>query len=300
MISTLAAAWLAGAAAAAPAAPSKKKAPSPAPAPAPSARARPGVAAARRWACFYGQNLSERAWTGLELAILDPDGFKAPASTGPVKLAYVSIGEADERRSFWGEVRGKPWVVEPNPDWPKAHRVDVRAAQWQALLLDRVIPGALAKGYDGVMFDTVDTAEHFESSAPARFAGSVAAAAGFVRAVRRKHPSAAILLNNGLAVAEAAASEIDGVVVEDLYTRCLPQSPECGPTPEDESAAKEARLKAFVEKSGKPVFVLLYARLEERRKGWLADAVERSRKNGFRPYVVVPSLERLGVVDPRP
>lgn len=264
----------------------------------PSERARPAVAAAKRWVCFYGGNISERVWSELELAIVDPDGFHVPSASGPVRLAYVSLGEADERRGFWGSVRGQPYVVEPNPDWPKAHRVDVRSPQWQALVLDGVVSDALAKGYDGVMLDTIDVAEYLESSAPARFAGSVAAAAAFVRELRRRNPTAAIIVNNSLAVASLAAADIDGLLVEDLYTRCLPRYAECGETSADVSAAKEARLKAFAQKTGLPVFVLLYARLEERGKGWLKEAVRRTRRNGFRPYVAAPSLERYGWVDP--
>lgn len=264
----------------------------------PAERARSAVAAAKRWVCFYGGNISERVWKDLDLALVDPDAFQVPPGSGPVRLAYVSMGEADERRAFWGSVKGKPYVIEPNPDWAKAHRVDIRSKEWQSLLRDRVVADALYKGYDGVMFDTVDTAEYFESSAPARFGGSVLAAAAFIGELRRKHPTAAFIINNSLAVAELAANDIDGLLVEDLYTRCLPQYAECGPTPSDVSIEKEKKLKAFMAKTGKPVFVILYAKLEERRKGWLKTAVRRSRENGFRPYVAAPSLERYGHVDP--
>lgn len=283
------------------AAPRPKPAPAPKAAPSlqPAAGTRAAVQAARRWACMYGKNLSQAAWGSLELAVVDPDGFQAPAASGPVRLAYLSVGEADERRAFWTSVATRAFVVEPNPEWPKAHRVDVRSPEWQALLLDRVVPEALAKGYQGFMLDTVDVAEYFESSSPARFAGSVEAAAGLIRKLRARHPTAAILVNNGFAVIDLVADEIDGVVVEDLYTRCLPGDEECRPTERLDDEEKEKRLKSWMGKTGKPVFPILYAHLKQRRARWVRAAARRARELGMRPYLAGPSLERLGVIDPR-
>lgn len=262
-----------------------------------SAAERPDLSRAARWACFYGANLSVRAWSALDMAVVDPDSFSLPASSGPVRLAYVSAGEADERRSFWPKVRGKPWVVEPNPDWPGAHRVDVRSAEWRKLLIGTAVPAALAKGYQGVMLDTLDVAEYFESSAPARFAGSLDAAAGFVLDLRAARPDALILVNNGLPLLPRIGPAIDGVLVEDLYTSCLP-SETCRPSAPAVRDAKEAALTAFAKATGRPVFVLVYARLSQRGERWVKNAVRRARQKGFLPYVADPNLERLGAVAP--
>jgi len=262
-----------------------------------AAAARPDLARAARWACFYGANLSTRTWTSLDLAVVDPDSFVLPASSGPVRVAYVSAGEADERRSFWARAKGKPWLIEPNPDWPGAHRVDVRAAEWRKLLLGTVVPGALAKGYQGVMLDTLDTAEHFESSAPARFGGSLDAAAGLVLELRAARPDAVILVNNAVPLLPRIGPAIDGVLVEDLYTDCLPRET-CRPSAPAVRDAKEAALTAFAKATGRPVFVLVYARLSQRGDRWVRRAVARARAKGFHPYLADPSLERLGAVAP--
>lgn len=258
--------------------------------------ARPALAAARRWACFYGHTLSSAAWRSLDMVVLDPDNFSVEHATGPLRLAYVSAGEADERRVYWAGVAGKTYLVEPNPDWPSAHRVDPRAPEWRELV-DVQVSSALAKGFDGVMFDTLDVAEHLESSAPARFAGAVAAAGDLVLEIRRRHPKALLVMNNGLALLDQAAGALDGLVVEDLYTECMPGDKPCGPSDAATTAAKEPVLERF-RASGKPVFVLLYSRFSERRSKWVRRAAERSRRKGFYPYLSAPTLERLGVVDP--
>ena len=42
-----------------------------------------------------------------------------------IRLAYVSVGEADPRRPYWQEVRGQPFLVEPNPEWPGMNRLSL-------------------------------------------------------------------------------------------------------------------------------------------------------------------------------
>ena len=42
-----------------------------------------------------------------------------PSAT--IRLAYLSVGEADARRPYWPAVRDQPFLVEPNPDWPDQH-----------------------------------------------------------------------------------------------------------------------------------------------------------------------------------
>lgn len=234
------------------------------------------------------------------MAVVDPEAFSVPASSGPLRLAYVSAGEVEENRPYWAQINGKPFIVEANPDWAGDHRVDLRSKEWRTLLGDKVIPGALTHGYQGVMLDTLDVAEYLESKDPVRFKGSMQAAADFVIALRKSRPNAVILVNNALPLLDRIGAAIDGVVVEDLYTRCIPKEKTCRPTPSETSAAKEKALKAFQEATGKPVFVLLYANLKQNDARWIRDAVRRTRRNGFRPYLTPPSLTRLGRIDPMP
>ena len=261
-----------------------------------SAGPRESLPAAKRWACFYGREVSSEAWRSLDMVVLDPDNFQGALATGPVRLAYVSAGEADERRAFWPAVKGKPFLVEPNPEWPGAHRVDPRVKEWRELVAAQV-SSALARGYDGVMFDTLDVAAHLESSSPARFAGAVQGAAELVLEVRRRNPGAVLVMNNGLALLPFVSDAVDGLLVEDLYTNCMPGKEPCGPSAAGTTAGKEPPLERFRAR-GKPVFVLLYSRFSERRAKWVRRAAERSRAKGFLPYLTAPTLDRLGVVDP--
>ena len=104
--------------------------------------------------------------TAYDLVIIDysSDGSKAGEfsheqlsalknSTGGPKivLAYMSIGEAEDYRSYWQsewDERRPPWLAEENPDWPGNHKVRYWDFRWQSIIFeyaDRIIDA----GFDG-------------------------------------------------------------------------------------------------------------------------------------------------------
>lgn len=251
----------------------------------------------KRWAVYYGAELSRRAQASVDLLVVDRHNLAAPLSTGPVRLAYLSAGEADDRRPEWKSFQGKPWIVEPNPEWPGAQRVDVRAPEWTKWI-SSAAAAHVAAGYDGVMLDTLDVADYLESTAPARFKGAREAAAALVGEVRRRSPKAVIVVNNGLWMLDKISNEIDAVLVEDVYTSCGAKDRHCVAADESETREKEAVLDRFRASTGKPVLILLYARPSERGARWLAKAAARARKRGYLLYLASPELDRWGRVDP--
>ena len=48
-------------------------------------------------------------------------------------------------------------LLEQNPDWPGTRRVDVRHESWTALVVDKIIPSIAARGFTGLLLDTLDT-----------------------------------------------------------------------------------------------------------------------------------------------
>ncbi|TPW19625.1 MAG: Uncharacterized protein FD126_2500, partial [Elusimicrobia bacterium] len=145
--------------------------------------------------------------------------------------------------------------------------------------------------------DTLDVAAYLESSAPARFSGAVQGAAELVLEIRRRNPGAVLVMNNGLALLPFVSDAVDGLLVEDLYTACMPGTAPCAPSDPGKTAAKEPPLLRFRAR-GKPVFVLLYSRFAERRAKWVKQAARLSYEKGFFPYLTAPTLDRLGVVTP--
>lgn len=117
---------------------------------------------------------------------------RRPDGGSRIVLAYLSIGEAEDYRFYWKDLRGRRSLVGPvNRRWPGNYRVRYWEPAWHDVVyrgprsyLDRI----LAQGFDGVFLDTVDAAEQWEDAgiadAPARMAGLVRAIAEHARARR--------------------------------------------------------------------------------------------------------------------
>ena len=228
-----------------------------------------------------------------DMAILDPDRHSgADHGKGkPILIAYVSLGEAESYRSYWDRIRDRPWILWENPDWRGNYFVDVRPGEWQTLLIRDVIPAIVAKGFQGLFLDTLDTASSLEEKNPKKYAGSSAAMVRLVREIHNQYPGLFLISNNGLELLPHIAPFLSGVLVEDLHS--MPDFEHGGyrdvPPPDRES--KSQLLKETMEKYRLPVFVVDYVARGDERK--IRECIERSRRLGFKPYVAEKDLSEI-------
>ena len=81
-------------------------------------------------------------------------------------FAYMSIGEAEEYRSYWQSdwKKKKPsWIAGTNEDWG-SHRVRYWQPQWKHILFgspDAYLDKILLAGFDGAFLDVVDVYQYF-------------------------------------------------------------------------------------------------------------------------------------------
>ncbi len=93
---------------------------------------------------------------------------KANGGSRPV-LCYMSIGEAEDYRSYWqSEWNENPpgWLLEENPNWAGNYRVRYWNEEWQALIIGSAgsyLGSILEAGFDGIYLDLVDAFWEFES-----------------------------------------------------------------------------------------------------------------------------------------
>lgn len=243
------------------------------------------------WLVYYGSEYKAEIFQKLDLAILDPDNMIPPVNKGQTKyIAYLSVGEADKNRSYWNLIADQKNLVESNPSWPGAYRVDIRSAVWQQLLLDKVIPEILKKGYDGLFLDNVDTPSYLEEKDAQKFRGAKEAMVQFVKNLRKKYPQMEIYPNMGLNLLEKYGQEIDGVVVEDLYD----------PGYKKETPTREKQLDTFKRQfPNKPILNIIYDKSATPPFSPLAlGAIQRSEKKGYDWYLTILDLMSTGWVRP--
>lgn len=231
---------------------------------------------------------------GAELVILNHDE-RLPfelISTPTVRLAYLSVGEAEAGRPYWREVRGKSFVVEPDPAWTDNVRVDIRDRRWQGILLDQEVPRLLAGGYQGIMLDTLDTAPYLERKDPIRFAGCRQALRQFLAVLRRTFPQA-ILLANGTETLVDAAPYVDGYVTEGIFATYDLAPVGYRRTTAAERGWRLSQVQAALARARRPVFAIEYAAGVGAPDGLSEWAAQQAREYGFRPYVTTRNIDQL-------
>lgn len=172
------------------------------------------------WLCYYGDDRRVLDVEGYRLLILDADigELSAEDKAGRLCLAYISVGEAEDWRWFWPDVKDKPWVLGANPDWPDSRLVDPRSEEWRRLVLDVIAPRAMEAGFDGFLLDTVDTAETLLEADPDAFRGADEAMAELIRGLRAKYPRAVIVPNGGFDVVSKVADAVDAMMYEGTFS----------------------------------------------------------------------------------
>lgn len=176
------------------------------------------------WLCYYGSDRDILALPSYELLILEADALgpiTKKDKDNRVCVAYMSIGEISKSRWFWQLVQGRPWLLDENPDWPGALKVDPRSQEWSDLLINTIAPGILEAGYDGFMLDNVDIGEYLENTSPEAYAGAKEAVENIIRRLRQVYPKAVIIANGGLETAANTADCLDAVVCESTFSRWI-------------------------------------------------------------------------------
>jgi uncharacterized protein (TIGR01370 family) len=147
---------------------------------------------------------------------MDPDqsrGFEADSLSGRKKLpiAYLNIGEAEEYRWYYSEIN-HAWLLGKNPNWERHFYIDVNNADWQKLVLDRILPRIFRSEYAGVFLDMIDIAS------PELYPASRDGVIKLISRIRAAYPDKIILMNNGVFLAGSVSDEIDGICVESVFS----------------------------------------------------------------------------------
>ncbi len=179
-----------------------------------------GVANAKpdNWTVYYGAKKSWEEFSGYDVIVFD--GFGHPevrplVARDKTVLAYLSLVEVEKRRPFYSKVKDKGLVLHGLGEDRAV--VDVRNPEWMKLLIEDIIPLMVRRGFNGLMFDTVDTAEALESDDPARYRGMKEATAMTIRHIRMHYPYLRLMVNRGFAVLPRVERDVDMVLAESIF-----------------------------------------------------------------------------------
>jgi len=260
-----------------------------------------------RWA-YQLQGELPRPGAEADLLVIDPDGNRAPVTPrqlerlksrpgrpGRIVLAYLSIGEAENYRSYWKSSwsrRPPPFIAGENRHWRGNFKVRYWSPEWQAIVLqaiDRIVDA----GYDGAYLDIIDAFEYFAPDGPKPERRSAADdMAAFVERlarharVDRKRPDFLIVPQNGATILDRIApahaddylATVDAIGAEDAFYSG--KRGENNPLHPDEEML--AALERF-RRAGKAVLSVEYVTLPDKIHEYLKLAAQHGFAACFAP-----------------
>ncbi|MDP8219172.1 MAG: endo alpha-1,4 polygalactosaminidase [Candidatus Theseobacter exili] len=228
-----------------------------------------------------------------DMAVLDPDYYPSFTmhSKRPLLIAYISVGEAEEYRSYWKSIKDELWIIGENPNWKENHYIDICNDKWQEIILEKVIPMIISKGFNGIMLDTLDTIDVLCDKAPDKCSLYKKAMMDLVKNINEKYPNLLLVSNNGFSILPQIAPFLNGIIVEDINT--MPDFKKGGymKVPSADRKYKIRIIKELIKKFDLPVFNIDYASQDNKRM--IRQDIRRSRSLGFKPYVAEKNLDRI-------
>jgi endo-alpha-1,4-polygalactosaminidase (GH114 family) len=157
-------------------------------------------------------NLSKR-YAGFDLVVVDGESARARdiaaihRANGRLVLAYLDVGTIEDYRGWYQAA--KPYRLDYWGDWGEWY-ANVNASGFRSLMLKRVAPAMLAKGFDGLFLDNTDMTE----THPAQKPGMRALVAALSR-LARSHGKL-LFAQNGAGVNWPLRHFYDGMNFEDV------------------------------------------------------------------------------------
>lgn len=247
------------------------------------------------WGVDYGANTSPPVARAFELLVLEPDHDRPIAPLrGPMAQlpGYISLGEVDRTRPFVGTLDKAGALKGTNPNWPAARSADLRHPAWRAMVLDQLIPGILAKGFDGIFIDTLDSAEAIERADKDVNSGMVQAGIALLADIRARFPGIVVMLNRAYAPLPAAAPHIDYLLGEAMSSKWNFAAKRYELTTQEDWDWQASHLRAA--RQANPALVLTTLDYwDPRDHPAVAGLYQRERASGFNPYVATIALDQL-------
>lgn len=248
-----------------------------------------------RWVVYYNDQASPSAFDPYALVVLDNDyhpNIAALREKGKIVLGYLSLGEVNQERAFFQDVKKDGILLQENPHWPGSFFVDLRSPLWTKRVIEELIPQILQKKFHGIFIDTMDNAAEMERQDAETFKGMVDAAATLIKKIRQHYPEIEIMLNRGYEILPHVRNEITMALGESLYTDYNFEKKTYDYIPENLYQEQVSILKkAQKQSSHLKIYTLDYWKGGD--SAALHNIYKKQRENGFIPYVSTIDLHTI-------
>ena len=249
--------------------------------------------AKERWAVYYAKELPAATFAEYDLVVFDrlyyPEDFKS-LQPRTVVLAYISIGEVHGDTEEHALLDQQKALIGTRTKW-NSYPVDITSFTW-ANMVTAQVQDAVRKGFDGVMFDTMDTALHLaDMESPEKGEKAKEAAIALIGSIKTRYPNLKIMLNRGLDILPRVAPVIDYALGESLLAETDVSTGQSKVFPPSTYQSMASRLlQARTIAPHLKLYTLDYWNLDD------VDGIQKlyaiHRAHGFNPYVTTPDLRK--------
>ena len=247
------------------------------------------------WLAYYRDEAPPEAFSDYELLVFDSEHhppIPPLADAGKTILGYISLGEVESYRSYFGTVHAEGILLDENPNWPGSYFVDLRDALWRDRVLNQLIPKILNRGFHGLFLDTLDNPAYLESTDPVKFRGMSQSAAKLVTEIRSHFPSILIMMNRAYEILPEVAGHIDMELAESCFSDFDFSSKQYRRVPQQEYQRQVQLLHGIrTQHPGLEIFTLDY--WDPSDDEGIRTIYREQESNGFNPYVATVELDRI-------
>ncbi|MEJ2764882.1 endo alpha-1,4 polygalactosaminidase [Photobacterium sp. MCCC 1A19761] len=219
-------------------------------------------------------------------SLITPRQIKTLHDAGTQVFAYVSVGEYDGKNLPSSLHAASPIK---NNNW-QSHVMDLSSKEWQSHLL-ALAAKHLAKGFDGLFLDTLDSYTLFAEDEASQ-AIQQQALIQLIEALSRLQSQPALILNRGFTILPRLKAPVHAVVAESLYHSYHPVDDSYRKVSQSDTEWLSNQL-AQVKALGHEVIVIDY--IPGRERNAQQTEAKRLLREGYTPYISDGMLYEFGV-----
>ncbi|RTZ65938.1 MAG: hypothetical protein DSZ29_03715 [Aquificaceae bacterium] len=246
-------------------------------------------------AVFYGANLpteilSQYSRIIVESGNVKPEELTALQANNSRVFAYVSIGEVSPSRPWFKNIK-KDWILGDNKIWD-SKVMNLASTGWQDFILDSVVTPLWEAGYRGLFLDTMDSFYLFAKD-PKEQEKQANALVALLQKIQKRYPDIRFISNRGFEVLPSIGDQLEAVVAESLFA-----SWDNGKKIYKETSANDQewllnKLKTIKNNASVDIIIIDYVEIGKHDDA--KKVAKKIEKEGFIPWVSIPSLDLAGV-----
>ncbi|MGD9152620.1 MAG: endo alpha-1,4 polygalactosaminidase [Gammaproteobacteria bacterium] len=244
-------------------------------------------------AFYYGSNPPIDELHAFNVAVVDPTQkiiLPQKYNTKNSQLyAYVSVGEVDKYKSYYGKVN-QDWVIGENKIW-QSDVLDQSSPAWRKFFVNQIITPLWNQGYRGFFFDTLDSFRLAATTKQQQLQQQTGLIK-LIKAVKAKYPQAHLICNRGFEILPEIHKLVDAVAVESLFSGWNQKDKKYEPVTKENRDELLKKLNE-IKKYNLPIISIDYVNPADRAKA--REVAKKIEALDFIPWVADGDLSSLGV-----